>query len=448
MRAAADIVAPGRGLISHGWKGVHTAVCAWLRRRRVLAALVALGLLSGVRLPAAGAEPPTGFMLRDGDRVVFLGDSITAAQTFGKIVENYTLLRYPDRRVRFFNAGKGGDTAAGGLARLDADVFSRRPTVVIATYGVNDISWGMRADAEHEQRYLDAIRGIVGRCRAFGIRIFICSAAPTAANPDEAENGFLRQMCGKGMALSRSLGGGAIDLQGTMREIQRKIWRERPPAEALHALHAEDGVHLNEMGQIAMAYAMLKGLGAPAEVSSATLDWKPLRVAGAEGCRVGQLRRRRSTLEFTRTDSRLPVTLGLLGHIAGADVPLAEGLNRYMLTVRGLPSGRWQVLADGRLVGTYDAGQLAAGVNLGMATPDTWEPGGPWDVQATLLARITEARSQIELARRAARHYKVPESAVADVDTWSADINALLEQQQRAVARPRPYRFMVRPEAR
>ena len=48
------------------------------------------------------------FALRDGDTVVFLGDSITAARTYGKLVENYTLLRFPDRRVRFYNAGQGG----------------------------------------------------------------------------------------------------------------------------------------------------------------------------------------------------------------------------------------------------------------------------------------------------------------------------------------------------
>src|SRR5512138_3115564 len=70
------------------------------------------------------------FALRDGDTVVFLGDSITAAQSYGKTIENYTLLRYPGRKVRFINAGQGGDTAAGGLARLDKDVFDRGATVL------------------------------------------------------------------------------------------------------------------------------------------------------------------------------------------------------------------------------------------------------------------------------------------------------------------------------
>ena len=53
-----------------------------------------------VLLVLAAAAPGRGradYALHDGDTVVFLGDSITAARTYGKIVENYTLLRFPGR---------------------------------------------------------------------------------------------------------------------------------------------------------------------------------------------------------------------------------------------------------------------------------------------------------------------------------------------------------------
>src|SRR4051812_16555095 len=69
------------------------------------------------------------FAIRDGDTVVFLGDSITAERTYGKIIENYTLLRFPTRKAHFINAGHGGETMAGSLARLDRDVFDRGATL-------------------------------------------------------------------------------------------------------------------------------------------------------------------------------------------------------------------------------------------------------------------------------------------------------------------------------
>src|SRR5215831_15382906 len=131
-------------------------------------------------LAACFTAPPKDFALQDGDTVVFLGDSITAARTYGKLIENYTLLRFPKRKVRFVNAGWGGDTAAGGLARLERDVFAHKATVVTVAYGVNDIGWGTRADDDHKKAYLDGIRGIVEECKKRGVRVYVCSAATTA----------------------------------------------------------------------------------------------------------------------------------------------------------------------------------------------------------------------------------------------------------------------------
>src|SRR5215470_597811 len=172
---------------------------------------------------SAGPPPAADFALRDGDTVVFLGDSITAARTYGKVIEDYTLLRFPDRKVRFVNAGRGGDTAAGGLGRLEADVFPHRPTVLIVAYGVNDIGWGLKADAAHKQKYLDAVRGLVAKCRQRKVRVFLCSAAVTAEDPAKSEGGFLQKMCDEGLEAARRLGARGIDVQRAMRAIQRRV---------------------------------------------------------------------------------------------------------------------------------------------------------------------------------------------------------------------------------
>src|SRR5262249_26030940 len=150
--------------------------------------------------------------------------------------------------------------------------------------GVNEIGWGLKADAEHKRIYLEAVRGIIERCRARKVRVFICSAAITAEDPDKAEKGFLQSMCDEGMALSKLLGEGAIDVQRSMRSIQRRVLLARakdPKGQA--TLHAADGIHLSDLGQLTMAYAILKGLGAPADVSSLTIDAAGSRVIEAKG---------------------------------------------------------------------------------------------------------------------------------------------------------------------
>src|SRR5688500_7397266 len=141
-----------------------------LRYQRVMRKLLAIVMVLG------GAVHAEDFAIRHGDTVVFLGDSITAEGTCGKIVENYTLLRYPDRKVHFINQGRGGETAAGVLKRLDSTVFERGATLLTVTYGINDIGWGGKADDEHRKLYLDSIREIVRRCKEKNVRVIICSA--------------------------------------------------------------------------------------------------------------------------------------------------------------------------------------------------------------------------------------------------------------------------------
>lgn len=387
------------------------------------------------------------FALHDGDTVVFLGDSITAAQTYGKVIENYTLLRFPERKVRFFNAGKGGDTAQGSLKRLEHDVFDQKPTVLIVAFGINDIGWGMKANQQSKQAYLEGIRSIIEQCKKRQIRVFICSAPITSTDPEKSEKDFLQSMCDEGMALSRSLGEHSIDVQRSMRDIQRKVWKEASQTtnpKSKPTLHAEDGVHLNDYGQIAMAYAILKGLGAPAEVSSATLDARKACVLSAHDCEVSELTSTPAELRFTRRDARLPLNLGLVGLLSYRWVPIPEELNRYMTTITGLEPGQYEIRVNERPVGKYSSEQLQRGVNLGSATPDAWEPGGPWDAQAAVLRPLTDARSDIVLSARSTQWY-TPENPNRDAMTsQSRQIVERLEELQKLVANPVGYHFVVR----
>src|SRR6266446_1325293 len=51
------------------------------------------------------------FQIKDGDRVVFLGDSITEQRLYTSYIESYALTRYPHWQLRFRNVGWGGDTS-------------------------------------------------------------------------------------------------------------------------------------------------------------------------------------------------------------------------------------------------------------------------------------------------------------------------------------------------
>lgn len=392
------------------------------------------------------------FALKDGDTVVFLGDSITAARTYGKFIENYTLLRYPSRKVRFINAGIGGDTAEGGSKRLERDVFAHKATVLTIAFGTNDIGWGVYADDEHKRKYLDAVRGIVTACRERGVRVYLCSAAVTGADPAKSEESFLQKMCDEGMALSKSLGGEAIDVQRSMREAQKRVWAWNEKVHTKEdskkdSLHVADGVHLNDLGQLAMAFAILKGLGAPADVSSAGLDFETSKILTAEGCQVSQVAREGDRLEFTRLDDGLPFNHGLFFALHYRFVPVPSELNRYLLSIKKLPAGKYDVVADERVVGSFTAAQLNEGVNIASTTANAWEPGGPWNAQADALVYLTNARNELAVANLLGRLHLANSPLVGELATATQPTNERLEELQRLVARPRTYRFVVRPTA-
>ncbi len=415
------------------------------RPRRMSLAAMTLCLLSISGVRALRAE--SSFALRDGDTVAFLGDSITAARGYTKIVELYTLMRHPERRVRFWNAGQGGDTAAGAVERLERDVFSQGATVVTVAFGINDIGWGTKADDEHRQRYLDGIRRIVEECKKHGARPFICSPAITAEDPDKAEAGYLQKMTDEGLALAKSLGAGTIDLSRGMREIQRRVIEANAGQKdkSKHTrLHVEDGVHLNDLGQLAMACAMLKGLGAEPDVSNAVVDAAAENVVNSANCKITGVRKLEDGVEFTRRDSALPMNLGILSALQYRFVPVPEGLNRYRLSVRGLAPGRYAVRAEGRPLGTWDAQQLAEGLNISSATADGWQPGGPWDAQSDAVKEIVDARDKLWMGGRFRELYNHNHPEAKALAAEYRRLDEQLTALARAQAKPYDYRFEIR----
>lgn len=387
------------------------------------------------------------FALRDGDTVAFLGDSITAARGYTKIVEHYTMMRFPERHVRFINAGQGGDTAHGSLQRLERDVFAPGATVLTVAFGINDIGWGTKADDAHRQKYLDGIREIVTRSQKRGIRVFICSPAITAESPDTAENGYLQRMVDDGMALARSLGAASIDLSRSMREIQRRIVsanaNEKDPKRHTR-LHVDDGVHLNDLGQLAMGYAMLCGLDAPAEVSSVTIDAAALRTLAADNCTVSYLKRTPDGLTFRRLDRGLPLNLGIFSALNHRWISIPETLNGYRLKVTGLPAGDYEVRAEGRLLRKYTAERLARGENIASATSNGWEPGGPWDAQSDAVKELIDARDKAWGGEHFRQQFNADNPASSKIKRQAKAADDALVALARTTAKPYPYRFEIR----
>ena len=100
-----------------------------------------------------------------------------------------------------------------------------------------------------------------------------------------------------------------------------------------------------DLGQLVMGYALLKGLGAPTVVSSAVIDARTGGVIEANVCKISKVRNLDDRLEDSCDSTHgLPWNLGTFGALNFRFVPIPENLNRYLLAVRNLPAGEYDIL--------------------------------------------------------------------------------------------------------
>jgi acyl-CoA thioesterase-1 len=121
-------------------------------------------------LAEEAAQPPL--------KVLALGDSITrgvrpgvtAEQIFTTLLQ--TELRKAGGEIEVLNAGIGGERTDGGLARLERDVLSKRPDIVLVMYGTNDsyVDPGKSDSRLSRDAYSANLRKIVERLVAAKIR--------------------------------------------------------------------------------------------------------------------------------------------------------------------------------------------------------------------------------------------------------------------------------------
>ncbi len=134
------------------------------------------------RRPSLRADEP--FYLKDGDRVVFYGDSITDQRLYTLYTEAYVVTRFPEMKVDFVHSGWGGDRVTGGGGgpidvRLDRDVIAYKPTVVTIMLGMNDASY-RPFDQKIYDTYTKGYRHIVERLKSElpGVRLTLIRPSP------------------------------------------------------------------------------------------------------------------------------------------------------------------------------------------------------------------------------------------------------------------------------
>jgi hypothetical protein len=347
-------------------------------------------LLAFVSVLALAASAPAGdFFVRDGDRVVFLGDSITEQRLYTAYIEAYALTRHPDWKLTFRNVGWGGDTSwlrqrshpdehrlfeadpatqqqmveASVGHGLERDVLPLKPTVVTVKFGMNDHSYQpFRADIFGA--YVRSQEQIAKVLQAHGARVAFLTPQPIEEkrpDPDkDVKNQSLRRFSDGLKEVAAKTGAAFVDQFDPYMAILVRERESNPPA----FIGGGDSVHPGPIGHTVMAWAILKALDAPALVSAVEIDGAAGKLETAQGCRVDNFKVSEGTISFDRLDEALPMPIEVKAEPAIKLAPILADLSRYVLQVAGLQAGSYEVAIDGETVAKLSSEELAKGWNL------------------------------------------------------------------------------------
>lgn len=82
-----------------------------------------------------------GPVIKKGDLVAIVGDSITEQKLYSKYIEMYLTVCVPELEATTIQLGWSGERAPGFAGRMENDLVPFKPNVVTTCYGMNDGSY-------------------------------------------------------------------------------------------------------------------------------------------------------------------------------------------------------------------------------------------------------------------------------------------------------------------
>jgi len=201
--------------------------------------------------------------LKDGETIVFLGDSITqqgAGPTgFVTLFREAIEKTRPQSAIKVIGAGIGGHKVPDLEARLDKDVLAYKPAVVVIYIGINDVWHSKNGKGTPPDKYEAGLRSLIKRCNEAGARVIL--STPSVIGEKHDGSNELDKLLGEYAALSRKV---AADTATPLLDLNAAFLgylKEYNIANQPQGVLTTDGVHLNESGDRFVAVRMLEATG-------------------------------------------------------------------------------------------------------------------------------------------------------------------------------------------
>jgi lysophospholipase L1-like esterase len=290
------------------------------KSRIIFATLIGLACLT--TSPAAFGG---GIAIKDGEKLAFLGDSITANgynQPIGYVNLVINALTANGVHVTPIPAGVSGNTSKNMIGRIDRDVIGKKPDWVTISCGVNDV-WHHATGVELEQ-YKVNMTSLIDKCQTAGIKVMLLTSTMIGedqANPENqqliAYNDFLRALAKEKHCL-------LADLNAQMQSAVKVSEGSATDHGSKNRLTI-DGVHMNPVGNMMMAAGILGAFGlTDAQIGAAKEKWQDIPKA-VDISKVSVSLRQQKTLEAVAAKRHQTVNELVGGAIATTVDELLKG---------------------------------------------------------------------------------------------------------------------------
>lgn len=212
--------------------------------------------------------------VKNGEKIAFLGDSITAlgarkAPYMGYLHLVIDGLNRSGIKASMVPAGISGHKSNQMLARVDKDVIGKKPQWMLLSCGVNDVWHGKRGVALPD--YKKNITAIVDKAQKAGIKVVIMTASMIREDAKNKQNTTLKEYNDFLRTLAKEKKCLLADINARM---QKEVYSKELALIKGNKL-TYDGVHMNGRGHMMMASVILETFGVPAaKVQEYRKDWE------------------------------------------------------------------------------------------------------------------------------------------------------------------------------
>jgi lysophospholipase L1-like esterase len=222
-----------------------------------------VGVLLVITVNSRGDDTP--LVLKRGDKIVFLGDSITQAGVNPKgyvtLIRKALTDKHPDLNLQVIGAGISGNKVPDLQRRLDKDVLARKPNLVVIYIGINDVWHGQDNPARgtSKDKFEAGLRELIGKITDSGSRVVLCTPSVIGEKNDASNRNDAR--LDEYAAISRKV---ARDLKVPVCDLRQAFLdhlKANNPQNLDKGILTGDGVHLNDAGNKFVADTILKAIG-------------------------------------------------------------------------------------------------------------------------------------------------------------------------------------------